>query len=99
MLLQPPSALGMWEAFNEMFQLSHSLGQEKYMMNTWAVDVARHVLTKDLETFIEPIREELELAIDALLGMDTENWITVNLLNTMRLVINRTTHNGTINWI
>ncbi|KAK2615035.1 hypothetical protein N8I77_001814 [Diaporthe amygdali] len=79
----------MWEAFNEMFQLGHSLGHEKYMLDTWAVDVARHVLTKDLETFVEPVREEIQLAIDALLGLDTENWQTVDLLDTMRMIINR----------
>lgn len=90
MLSQPPHVLGMWEAFNEMFQLSHSLGYEKNILNTWAVDVARHAPTKNLETFIEPVREELELAIDALLGMNTEHWLTVNLFDTMRLIINRT---------
>lgn len=59
------------------------------MLNTWAVDVARHVLTKDLEIFVEPVREELEFAVDLLLGIDKENWRTVDLLDTMRTVINR----------
>lgn len=89
LLSQPSSVLGMWEAFNEMFQLGHSLGHEKYMLDTWAVDVARHVLTKDLETFIEPVREEIQYAIDLLLGEDTKNWHTVDLLDTMRAIINR----------
>ncbi|KAL1850214.1 hypothetical protein Daus18300_013014 [Diaporthe australafricana] len=89
LLSQPSSVLGMWEAFNEMFQLGHSLGHEKYMLDTWAVDVARHVLTKDLDTFIEPVREEMQLAVDELLRADTENWQTVDLLDTMRMIINR----------
>lgn len=89
LLSQPSSVLGMWEAFNEMFQLGHSLGHEKYMLDTWAVDVARHVLTQDLESFIEPVREELQFAIDSLIGMQTENWRTLDLLDTMRMLINR----------
>ncbi|KAG6361653.1 hypothetical protein INS49_009880 [Diaporthe citri] len=72
-----------------MFQLGHSLGHEKYMLDTWAVDVARHVLTKDLETFIKPFQEEIQHATDLLLGADTENWKTVDLLDTMRTIINR----------
>ncbi|KAK2603566.1 hypothetical protein QQS21_004246 [Conoideocrella luteorostrata] len=90
MLSQPNGVLGMWEAFNEMFQLSHSLGHEKYMLDTWAVDVSRRALTQELEDFIEPVQEELQLAVDSLLGMDTDNWKAVDLMDTMRMIINRT---------
>lgn len=79
----------MWEAFNEMFQLGHSLGHEKYMLDTWTVDVSRKVLTQDLEDVIGPVWEELQLAVDRYLGMDTENWQTLDLLETVRNVINR----------
>lgn len=89
LLSQPSSVRGMWEAFNEMFQLSHSLGHEKYMLDKWAVDMARHVLTKDFDTLIESVREEIQLAVDSLLGADTENWQTVDLHDTMRLITNR----------
>jgi hypothetical protein len=89
-LSQPANILGMWEAFNEMFQLSHSLGHEKYMLDTWTVDVARNVLTQDLEDFIDSMWEELQLAIDDYFGLDTDNWRTVDLLETVCKVINRT---------
>lgn len=79
----------MWEAFNEMFQLGHSLGHEKYMLDTWTVDVSRKVLTQDLEQFIDPVWEELQLAVDEYLGIDSENWVTLDLLETIRKVINR----------
>lgn len=81
------AAQRMWEAFKETFRLSHSLQHEKYMLNIWAVDVTRHILTRDLDILIVPAGEELELAIER---MDTENWLTVNLLKTMRLIFNRT---------
>ncbi|KAF7540433.1 hypothetical protein G7054_g1344 [Neopestalotiopsis clavispora] len=88
-LSQPANVLGMWEAFNEMFQLGHSLGHEKYMLDTWTVDVSRKVLTQDLEQFIDPVWEELQLAVDEYLGVDSENWVTLDLLETIRKVINR----------
>ncbi|CAI6099014.1 unnamed protein product [Clonostachys chloroleuca] len=86
---QPKEVLGMWEGFNEVFQLRHSLGHEKYMLDTWAVDVSRRVMTQDLEEFIDPMREELELAINSILGMDTETWKPLDLKDTMRTIINR----------
>lgn len=86
---QPSSVLGMWDAFSEMFQIGHSLGDEKYMLKTWAVDTSRQVLTQDLDGFLEPMREELELAIEAMLGQDTENWTTLDIFETIRRIINR----------
>ncbi|CAG8953375.1 hypothetical protein HYFRA_00010120 [Hymenoscyphus fraxineus] len=86
---QPTSVLGMWEAFNEMFQLSHSLGHEKYMLDTWTVDVSRRALTQDLEQVIDPVWEEIQLAVDEYFGLDTEAWSTLDLLETIRNVINR----------
>jgi hypothetical protein len=79
----------MWEAFNEMFQLGHSLGHEKYMLDTWSVDVSRKVLTQDLEEFIDSVWEELQLAVDDYLGLGTEDWRTVDLLETIRKIISR----------
>lgn len=89
-LSQPSTILGMWEAFNEMFQLGHSLGDEKYMVDTWPHLLARHVLTQELDDYILPIHEELQLAIDTHLGLDTENWRTLDLLDTMRMIVNQT---------
>ncbi|CAH0054979.1 unnamed protein product [Clonostachys solani] len=89
LLSQPSDVLGMWEAFNEMFQLHHSLGDSKYMLDTWAVDVTRKALSQELEEFIDPVREELELSIDELLGKDSDNWKTVDLMETTRMIINR----------
>jgi hypothetical protein len=86
---QPASVLGMWEAFNEMFQLSHSLGHEKYMLDTWTVDVSRNTLTQDLEDVIDPVWAELQLAVDKYFGLGTEEWRTLDLLETVRNVINR----------
>lgn len=89
-LSQPASVMGMWEAFNEMFQLGHSLGDEKYMVDTWPHLLARHVLTQDLEDYIMPVHDELQRAIDENLGMDEENWTAVDLLQTMRMIVNQT---------
>ena len=60
------------------------------MLKTWAVDTSRHVLTQDLEGFLEPIRLELRTAIDSLLGQDTENWKTLDVYETIRRIINQT---------
>lgn len=88
-LSQPASVMGMWEAFNEMFQLGYSLGDEKYMIDTWPHLLARHVLTQELDEYILPVHEELKLAIDTQLGHDKENWRTVDLLTCMRMIINQ----------
>lgn len=88
-LSQPANVLGMWEAFNEMFQLSHSLGDEKYMIDTWPHLLARHVLTQELDDYILPVYGELKEAIDKGFGNDTENWQSLDLLDTMRMVINQ----------
>jgi hypothetical protein len=88
-LSQPPSVLGMWEAFNEMFQLGHSLGDEKYMIDTWPHLLARHVLTQELDDYILAVHEELKYAVDTRFGTDTENWATLDLLDTIRMVVNQ----------
>ena len=95
-LSQPPGVLGMWEAFNEMFQLGHSLGHEKYMLDTWTVDVSRKVLTQNLEEFLDPVWDELQLAVDDYFGLDTENWRTLDLLDAIRKVINRASGRFTV---
>lgn len=89
LLSQPSSVLGLWEAVSEVFQIGYSLGHGKYMLDTWAVDVSRHVLTKDLNALIEPVRQEIQYAIDLLLDTDAENWKTVDLVDTMRMVMFR----------
>ncbi|KAM7183332.1 Cytochrome P450 [Naviculisporaceae sp. PSN 640] len=89
LLSQPSSVLGMWDAFSEIFQIPHSLGHDKYMLETWAVDTSRFVLTQDLERFLEPVREELELAIDSLLGKGEDNWKSLDLFDTVRRIVNQ----------
>jgi hypothetical protein len=79
----------MWEAFNEMFQLGHSLGDEKYMIDTWPHLLARHVLTQELDEYILAVHEELKHAVDTRFGTDTENWTTLDLLDTIRMVVNQ----------
>ncbi|KAI1907484.1 hypothetical protein LOZ61_006119 [Ophidiomyces ophidiicola] len=86
---QPANILGMWEAFNDNFQLQSSLGDEKYMLDTWVHHLTRHVLTGELENHIMPVYEELQLAIDARLGHNTEEWRTLDLLDTMRMIGNQ----------
>lgn len=87
---QPARVLGMWDAFQEMFQLGHSLGDEKYMIDTWPHMLARRVLTQELDDHLMSIHDELAVAIDTHLGTDTENWTALNLLDTVRLVIGQT---------
>ena len=85
-LSQPSRVLGMWDAFSEMFQLGHSLGDEKYMLDTWPHLMARHVLTHELDDHVMPVYEELKIAMDTHLAQG-EAWETKNLLQTVRLII------------
>lgn len=80
----------MWEAFNEHFQLVHSLGDEKYMTDTWPHLLSRHTLTHEMDDHLMDIHEEVKVAIDTYLGHDTENWKTLNLLQTVRMIIAQT---------
>jgi hypothetical protein len=89
-LSQPSRVLGMWEAFSEMFQLGHSLGHDKYMLDTWPHLLSRHVLTQELDDHLWDIYEELQVAMEANLGDDTENWKTCDALDTVRMIVNQT---------
>lgn len=89
-LSQPARVLGMWDAFSEMFQLGHSLGDEKYMLDTWPHLLSRQVLTRELDDHLMAIREELQVAIDAHLGHDVENWSRADMLATVRSIITQT---------
>jgi cytochrome P450 len=89
-LSQPSRVLGMWEAFSEMFQLGHSLGHDKYMLDTWPHLLSRHVLTQELDDHLWDIYEELQVAMEANLGNDTENWKTCDALDTVRMIVNQT---------
>lgn len=88
-LSQPAKVLGMWDAFSDMFQLSHSLGDVKYMIDTWPHMLSRHVLTQELDDHIMGVHEEVQVAVDTWLGEDTENWQTFDLLDTLRMIINQ----------
>lgn len=47
------------------------------------------MLTQELEDYILPVYGELKEAIDKGFGNDTENWKTLDLLETVRMVINQ----------
>jgi hypothetical protein len=59
------------------------------MLDTWTVDVSKKILTQNLEDFIDPVWEELQLALDKYFGLATEPWRTLDLLETIRNVLNR----------
>lgn len=88
-LSQPAKVLGMWEAFAEMFQLQHSLGNDKFMLDTWPHLLSRHVLTQELDDHLMAVHEEVKVAIDTYMGHDTE-WKTLDLLDTVRMIITQT---------
>lgn len=93
---QPHKTLGMWDAFSDMFQLGHSLGDDKYMIDTWSHYLARHVLTQELDDHLMDIHDELLVALETHLGTDTEHWKTLNLVDTVRIVINQTASRFTV---
>jgi hypothetical protein len=77
----------MWDAFSEMFQLGHSLGDEKYMTDTWPHMLSRQVLTHELDDHMMAVHEEVQVAVDRWLGQDMENWQETDLLDAMRMMI------------
>lgn len=44
---------------------------------------------KDLDVLFEPARATIQLAVDSLLVLDTENWQTIHLLDTMCMITNQ----------
>lgn len=79
-----------------MFQLGHSLGHDKYMTDTWSHYLARHVLTQELDDHLIDIHDELLVALETHLGSDAEEWKTLNLVDTVRILINQTASRFTI---
>ncbi|KAF4125493.1 Cytochrome P450 [Geosmithia morbida] len=84
---QPSRVLGMWDAFSEMFQLGHSLGDEKYMLDIWPHMLSRQVLTRELDDHLMDVHDELHYAMETRLGGDTQSWSERELLDTIRLII------------
>ena len=97
LISQPTRVLGAWRGFNELFQLGHSLGDDKYMIDIWPHLLAKNVLTRELGPwYVLPIWEEMRLAIDSRLGFDTENWTTIDLTNTINAIAGQATSRFTV---
>lgn len=84
---QPSNKIDSSPAFNEIDQGVYNFGDAKYFADDWSGNLLRQRITKDLESIISPVNEELELAIDKRLGTDTENSTDVTVLPVMSLIV------------
>jgi hypothetical protein len=79
--------LSVSDAFVEIDQAHYSLGHAKYVGDAWQAKLVRDEMNSVLENIVEAMNEELQVAFDTHFGTDENNWKTINLLETVRLVV------------
>ncbi|KAL2871230.1 cytochrome P450 [Aspergillus lucknowensis] len=86
-LAQPEGVLSVDHAFAEVDQVQYALGHTKYVVDAWQGQLVRKELNAVLETIVDGLNEELGVAFDAYFGTDEDNWKTIDLLETVRMVV------------
>lgn len=86
-LAMPESVLAVNEAFLEIDQVYYSLGHTKYVGDAWQADLVRDEMNTILQNIVGALSDELEIAFKTGFGMDMNEWRTIDLLETVRMVV------------
>jgi hypothetical protein len=84
---QPDAVLSVSDAFAEFDQADYSLGHSKYILDAWQGLLVKTELNVVLENIVAAMNEELGVAFDKYFGTDEDNWRTIDLLETTRMVV------------
>ncbi|TDZ46961.1 Cytochrome P450 monooxygenase tenB [Colletotrichum trifolii] len=85
-LTQPDSQLSHIQAFAEMDQVEHALGDSRYVVDAWQGTLVRTELNAVLENVCDAMNEELGVAFDKWFGTDPE-WKEIDLFSCVRMVV------------
>ncbi|KAL2819035.1 cytochrome P450 [Aspergillus cavernicola] len=86
-LSQPDNVLSTTEAFVDVDQADYSLGHSKYIADGWQGHLVKQEMNAVLENIFVALNDELGVAFDTRFGTDQANWRTIDLLETVRMVV------------
>lgn len=84
---QPDSIMSASEAFVEIDQIVHSMGDAKLISDAWQALIIKQDMNRVLESICAAMNDELAHIFDDQFGTDTDNWKEIDLLPTMSTVI------------
>ena len=96
LLTQPDQILGVDDSFLDGDQVEKSLGHVPYVRDAWSNILIRRELNTVLDIFTAELRDELFASLDEHLGRDTDSWTDVDLSETLRTVIARSSSRFTV---
>ncbi len=86
-LAQPEDVLDIWEAFAELDQPRWAVGHDKYLTDSWQGALIKTEMNRVLESLCEVMNDELGAAFDQHFGTDTENWVEIDLNETLKIIV------------
>jgi hypothetical protein len=84
---QPESVSSIAEAHVEFDKADYSLRNSKYIRDAWQRFLVKTELNATLENIVPALHDELGVAFDKYFGTDEQNWKTIDLLETARMVV------------
>jgi hypothetical protein len=85
--MQPETVLSIGDAFAEIDQATYSLGHAKYVTDAWPGHIVKTDLNLVLENIVAALNDELGVAFTRYFGTNEHDWKTVDLLETIRMVV------------
>lgn len=84
---QPDHVLDQGKAFAEIDQVAWSLGHDKYVVDAWQGMIVKYDMNRAIEVIASSMKDELQVVFDEQFGTDTENWKTIDLTQTVKMII------------
>ncbi|TPX07256.1 uncharacterized protein E0L32_010850 [Thyridium curvatum] len=85
-LSQPEDVLEVNSAFAELDQTGYSLGSHDIVADPWQMTLVRQDINIHLDWIVKEIDDEIAVAFDKRLGLDTTAWREMELHSVMRMV-------------
>lgn len=92
LLDQPDNVLSAQAMQRELIQSDHSFLDPDIARNTYQEVTIRRDLTRSIGDLIPDIEDELNLGADKYWGVDTHNWNEINVMDTVRKMVTRTSN-------
>lgn len=86
-MAQPDHVLDQGQAFAEIDQVTWALGHDRYVVDAWQGMIVKYDLNRAIEVIANSMKDELAVVFDDQFGTDTENWKTVDLTQTVKMIV------------
>jgi len=84
---KPDSVLSVVDSFMEMDQVQYSTGHKKYVSDPWQGMLVKRDINGVLESIVAAMGNELGFAFDSCFGTDENQWVELNLLTKVRMIV------------